>query len=115
MIRRLAVLLALLATALTGVGAPVGAGASPPSDGTGDAWCTYTLSPPHRVQVSGVDMVTATVTSYPCTGSIVPNLTVACVQLQGSDSAPQCIQQNAQDAPAQVYFSPYVPGATYVS
>jgi hypothetical protein len=115
MFRRRAVLPAVLAMALIGVGGSAVAGASPPSDGAGGASCTYTLSPPQRVRVSGVDMVTATVTPYPCTGSIVPNMTVACVQRQDSDSAPECAQQNPQDAPAQVYLSPYIPGATYVS
>jgi hypothetical protein len=109
---RFAILPAALATALIGAGVAGVASADPAPDGSG---CTFTLSSPQRVQVSGVDMVTATVSSYPCVGDAVPQKTVACLELQGSGSPGQCAQQNPQDQPAQVYFSPYRPGSTYVS
>ncbi|NDJ90058.1 MULTISPECIES: hypothetical protein [Mycolicibacter] len=112
MLRRLAT--AALATALLGIGVPATATAAPGSDGSEEASCAFTLSPPYRAQVSGVDVVTATVTVFPCTGSSVPGVATACVQLQGSDAAPVCAQQYSKVGPAQPYLTPYVPG-TYVS
>ncbi|WP_140694227.1 hypothetical protein [Mycolicibacterium hodleri] len=100
----------LIGSAVAGTSA-----ANPGSDDSQAPSCTFTLSKPTRVQVSGVDMVTATVSSYPCNGDTLPNKTVACVNMQGADGAGQCVQQNPQTFPAQVYFSPYRPGATYVS
>ncbi len=75
--------------------------------------CNYTLTPPQVVQVSGTSMVTATVAPAACNQSI-PYLSVACLQLQGSDGPGQCAQNNGLLA-AQVFYAPYQPGATYVS
>ena len=44
----------------------------------------------------------------------VAYLTVACVQLQGSDGPGQCQQQNGI-LTAQVFYQPYRPGATYIA
>lgn len=76
--------------------------------------CVFTLTKPSVVEISGVKMVTATLTSLPCTGDILPNDQTVCVELQGNGSAPQCRNVGGYEA-AQVYYAPYVPGATYVS
>jgi hypothetical protein len=75
--------------------------------------CSYTLSRPHVVQVSGTSAVTATLTPAACNRS-EPYLSVACIQLQGSDGAGLCAQGEGL-LPAQVYYQPYRPGATYIS
>jgi hypothetical protein len=75
--------------------------------------CSYTLSPPQVVPVSGTNVVTATLTPAACNRS-QPYLMVACIQLQGSDGPGQCAQGEGV-LPAQVYYQPYRPGATYPS
>ena len=75
--------------------------------------CTYTLSPPQVVPLSGTNTVAATLSPAGCDHSVT-YLTVACVQLQGSDGPGQCAQQ-VGILPAQVFFQPYRPGATYVA
>lgn len=97
-----------LTVALSGVVGASGAHAQPPPPGTP---CSFTLSPPEVVQVSGGDMVTATMTPAGCGGPFTPRLSVACIQ--GADSTTQCTQARGTD-PAQV-FTPYRPGATYTS
>jgi hypothetical protein len=63
MIRSLMVLAAAVALTLTGTVGVASAEPGPPQA------CSYTLSPPHVVQVSGTDVVTATLASYISTGS----------------------------------------------
>lgn len=75
--------------------------------------CTYTLSPPHVVQLSGTNVVTATLSPAGCDRSNSV-LSVACVQLQGSDGPGRCAQNNGP-LTAQVYYAPYRPDATYVA
>jgi hypothetical protein len=75
--------------------------------------CDYTLSPPHVVQVSGTSVVTATLSAAGCDQANV-YLSVACIQLEGSDGPGKCEQNNGILA-AQVYYAPYRPGATYVA
>ena len=75
--------------------------------------CSYQLSPPQVVQLSGVNVVTATLSPGACNQSTV-YLTVACVKLQGSDGPGQCAQQNGV-LTAQVFYQPYRAGATYVA
>ena len=94
--------------ALSGVAGASGAHAQPPPPGTP---CSFTLSPPQVVQVSGADMVTATLTPAGCLGPFRPHFSVVCVQ--GADSSPQCTQARDTDT-AQVYV-PYRPGTTYTS
>jgi hypothetical protein len=65
------------------------------------------------VPVSGTNVVTATLTPAACNRS-QPYLMVACIQLQGSDGPGQCAQGEGV-LPAQVYYQPYRPGATYPS
>jgi hypothetical protein len=75
--------------------------------------CSYRLSPPQVAQLSGTNVVTATLSPAACNQSTA-YLTVACVQMQGSDGPGQCAQQNGI-LTAQVFYQPYRPGATYVS
>jgi hypothetical protein len=107
MIRSPMVLVAAVTLALAGTAAAVArAEPAPPP-------CAYTLSPPHVAQLSGVNVVTATLSPAACNQSTA-YMTVACVQLQGSDGPGQCQQQNGI-LTAQVFYQPYRPGATYVS
>jgi hypothetical protein len=98
--------LAAAALALGGTAAVVHADPSAPP-------CSYTLSPPQVVQLSGTNVVTATLSLAACNRSTAYQ-TVACVQLQGSDGPGQCAQQNGI-LTAQVFYQPYRPGATYIS
>jgi hypothetical protein len=107
MIRSLIVLIAVAALALAGTTAVAGASPGPPPP------CSYTLSPPQVMQLSGTNVVTATLTPAACDQSD-SYLLVACVQLQGSDGPGQCAQGQGI-LPAQVYYQPYRPGATYIS
>ena len=75
--------------------------------------CQYTLSPPQVVPLGGGAAVTSTLSLAACNES-VGYLTVACVQLQGSDGPGQCAQQNGI-LTAQVFYQPYRPGATYIA
>jgi hypothetical protein len=81
---------------------------------TGAPPCAFTLSPPHVVQVSGRDMVTATMQPAACTVPAEPTSSVACVQMQGSQTAEQCEKTDGPNV-AQVYYAPYRPGATYTA
>jgi hypothetical protein len=100
------VLSAAVALAFGGTAAEASASPSPPP-------CSYTLSPPQVVQLSGTNVVTATLSPAGCDRS-TPYLSVACVQMQGSDGPGQCAQGQGI-LPAQVYYQPYRPRATYVS
>ena len=107
MMRRVAVFPAVLALAVTGVAAAGVASAEPVPP------CSYTLSAPQVVQVSGASMVTATVSPAGCAAPSNPSLSVACLQLQGSDGPGLCADANGLGT-AQV-FAPYRPGTTYIS
>lgn len=84
------------------------AGAEP-----GDPPCTFTLSAPHVVRVSGTDMVAVTMTPADCNGG-TPYQSVACVELQGGPGPQRCVQNNGL-LTARAYYAPYQPGATYVA
>lgn len=104
--RSLMVLFAAAALALTGTTAVASAEPSP-------APCSYRLSPPQIGQLGGASVVTATLSVAGCDQSVA-YLTVACVQMQGSDGPGQCAQQNGI-LTAQVFYQPYRPGATYTA
>ena len=106
MIRPPILVIASVASALAGTAGIADAEPSPPP-------CSYTLSPPQVVQLSGTNVVTATLKPAACDQSD-SYLLVACVQLQGSDGPGQCAQGQGI-LPAQVFYQPYRPGATYVS
>ncbi len=76
--------------------------------------CSFTLTPPQVVQVSGADMVTATVTMGSCEGLAAPSSSAVCIQADGSETAPQCAEGKGL-LTAQVFYAPYRPGMTYVS
>jgi len=113
MIRCLAVVISSFATTLAGLGYATTAAASPPSDGAEQPSCSYTLSPPQLVQVSGTTMVTATLKPYPCTGSINPNYLSVCLKPEQNAAAGNC-GFSAVPTVAEV-FAPYKPGTTYVT
>ena len=101
--------LTLLVAAVTlPVAATAGVAAAEPASP-----CDYRLSPPQVVQLSGTSVVTATLSPAGCEQSNV-YLSVACLALQGGDSAGRC-EQNTGPLTAQVYFAPYTPGATYIA
>lgn len=89
------------------------AGAVPATAEPAPPPCSYTLSPPHVVQLDGSNAVTATLSPAGCNRSVA-YMTVACVQLLGSDGPGQCAQQNGI-LTAQVFYQPYRPGATYTA
>lgn len=91
---------------------PVGVSLAAPSDDDGTGQCTFVLSPPRVVQISGLSLVSATMRPGPCTIHATPNLSVVCLSVAGSGSQGECASKNGQD-PAEVRF-PYQPGATYV-
>jgi len=81
---------------------------------TGAPPCSFTLTPPRVVQVSGRDMVTTTVAPGGCVVAAEPTLSVACIQMQGSQTAEQCEYKEGTQT-AQVYYAPYRAGATYTA
>jgi hypothetical protein len=105
MIRTLAVVSA--AALLVGAAGAV-AGAQP-----APSTCQYELSPPSVVNVSGADVVTATVTPRACDGAVTFQ-TVACIKMAGGADAGTCAR-GAGILPAQVFFQPYRPGTVYTA
>jgi len=75
--------------------------------------CSYRLSPPQVVQLSGTNAVTATLSPAACDHSVA-YLTVARGQLQSSDGPGECQQQNGI-LTAQVFYQPYRPEAAYIA
>ena len=106
MIRFAVIHAAVVALGMAGITPVAGAEPGPPP-------CTYTLSPPHVVDLSGTSVVTATVSPAACDQSMTFQM-VACVQLQGSSDAEQCALGQGI-LPAQVFYQPYRPGATYIA
>jgi hypothetical protein len=98
---------------LTGAAALALVGIAPVASAEPSPTCQYTLSPPHVGPLGGANAVTATLSLAGCDQS-VGYMTVACVQLQGSDGPGQCASQNGI-LTAQVFYQPYRPGATYVA
>lgn len=106
MIRSLTFLLAAATLPVAGTTAVAAAEPAPPT-------CSYNLSPPQVVDVSGTEMVTATLSPGACDRSST-YLSVACIQMAGSPGPPSCEQNNGV-LTAQVFYAPYRQGATYVS
>ena len=100
---------AVAALTLVAAGSPV-AMATAETEAQG---CTYTLTPPTVINVSGVDMVTATLDTGAC-ASAVTFETVACIAMDGATGPGRCAQGSGI-VPAQVFFQPYRPGATYTA
>jgi hypothetical protein len=99
-------LVACLAAHLAGVARAT------PSDDDGTGQCTFILSQPKVIQVSGLSLVSATMRPGPCTIHATPNLSVVCLSAAGSGTQGECASKNGQD-PAEVRY-PYQPGTTYV-
>src|ERR1700734_2421473 len=91
---------------------PAGIAHASPSDDDGTGQCTFVLSQPKVVQISGLSLVSATMRPGPCTIHATPNLSVVCLSVAGSGNQGECASKNGQD-PAEVRY-PYQPGATYV-
>jgi hypothetical protein len=91
---------------------PAGIAHALPSDDDGSGQCTFVLSQPKVVQISGLSLVSATMRPGPCTIHATPNLSVVCLSVVGSGTQGECASKNGQD-PAEVRY-PYQPGATYV-
>jgi hypothetical protein len=91
---------------------PAGIAHASPSDDDGTGQCTFVLSQPKVVQMSGLSLVSATMRPGPCTIHATPNLSVVCLSVVGSGTQGECASKNGQD-PAEVRY-PYQPGATYV-
>jgi hypothetical protein len=108
------VLRVLIACTVAMVGAAWMPATVPARAETGAPPCSFTLTPPRVVQVSGRDMVTTTVAPAGCVVAAEPTLSVACIQMQGSQTAEQCEYKEGTQT-AQVYYAPYRPGATYTA
>jgi hypothetical protein len=91
---------------------PAGIAHASPSDDDGTGQCTFVLSQPKVVQISGLSLVSATMRPGPCTIHATPNVSVVCLSVVGSGTQGECASKNGQD-PAEVRY-PYQPGATYV-
>jgi hypothetical protein len=91
---------------------PAGTAHASPSDDDGAGQCTFILSQPKVVQISGLSLVSATMRPGPCTIHATPNVSVVCLSVVGSGTQGECASKNGQD-PAEVRY-PYQPGATYV-
>lgn len=91
---------------------PAGVAQASPSDDDGSGQCTFVLSQPKVVQISGLSLVSATMRPGPCTIHATPNLSVVCLSAAGSGTQGECASKNGQD-PAEVRY-PYQPGTTYV-
>lgn len=108
---RLAALSAIAGIALCPVWAADVSHASP--EGDDDAGqCTFVLTPPKIVQVSGMTLVEATLRPGSCTMHASPNSSVVCLSVSGGGSQGECGSKNGPDV-AVVRF-PYQPGLTYV-
>jgi hypothetical protein len=101
-----AVVAGVLSTAVGGAGLAVAAPAADP------VLCQYTMSDPQVVEVSGTQMVNASVGPAACNGTAEPTGVQVCVSVVGSETAGKCAELPGYGR-AQVYLSPYVPGKSY--
>lgn len=84
-------------------------GASP-ADGSGQ--CTFGITPPTVVPVSGVNYVYATLRPGSCTLRADPYSSTVCLSIEGNDSGGECASKYGVDT-AELWVA-YRPGATYV-
>lgn len=111
MIHYLAVLRTLMVTALI-AGCSAGVSHASPSGDDAAGQCSFVLTPPKVVQVSGLSLVLATLHPGPCTMEASPNSSVVCLSIAGEGSPGECASKNGPE-PARARY-PYRPGATYV-
>jgi len=89
---------------------PAGVSHASPSGGDDPGQCTFVLTPPKVVQVSGLSLVSATLGPGPCTMHASPNSSTVCLSVAGSQG--ECASKNGPDLAVARY--PYQPGTTYV-
>jgi hypothetical protein len=106
--RSFGALWAFLAICPVGLYCAASSAASPPG---GNGQCSFVLDPPQVVNVSGTNLVKASVHTGSCTLNAHTESTV-CLSVEGGDSAGQC-GWGSDPNPATVYY-PYRQGATYV-
>ena len=111
MVFRVATVSATVLTAAASWVAAVAPAVAEPGEST---MCNFTLSPPAVVDVSGVPMVSSTLTPGACTGTAKPNFTQVCLNAAGSSTAGRCAELPGYNA-AKVYLSPYQPGVAYTA
>ena len=107
MIRSFGAFSAFLAICPIGLYCAGSVAASPP----GETQCSFVLGGPKVVNVSGVDMVQATLQMGTCTLNAHTESTV-CLSADGDPSAGQCETQYG--AGAAIVYYPYRPGVTYI-
>jgi hypothetical protein len=100
---------AAIAAAVTVAFACAGVASADPGNGTMS--CSYTMSDPHVVDVSGTTMVAATLTPSGCSGTAKPISSQVCVSTTGTS---RCAELPGYTT-AHAYLSPYIPGATYTA
>ncbi len=111
MFRCLAAFRLVIGMALVPIGSAAVSHASPSGeDASGQ--CSFVLTPPEVVQVSGESKVLVTMHPGPCTTAAVPNSQVVCVSVAGDGSPGHCAYKSGQETVRMYYF--YRPGATYV-
>jgi hypothetical protein len=91
---------------------PAGVSQASPSDDDGTGQCSFILTQPKVVEVSGLSLVSATLRPGPCTIHAQPNVSTVCLSVAGGGSQGECASVNGQN-PAEVRY-PYQPGATYI-
>jgi hypothetical protein len=91
---------------------PAGVAQASPSDDDETGQCSFILSQPKVIEVSGLSLVSATMRPGPCTMHASPNVSVVCLSVAGSGTQGECASKNGPD-PAEVRY-PYQPGTTYV-
>lgn len=89
---------------------PAGVSHASPSGDEDPGQCTFVLTQPKVVQVSGMSLVSATLGPGPCTMHASPNSSTVCLSVAGSQG--ECATKNGPDL-AEVRY-PYQPGTTYV-
>jgi len=106
---QLALVSTALAMALTGV---CGADISDASPDDGSGRCTFGITPPTVVPVSGASYVFATLRPGSCTLTANPYSSTVCLSIEGDDSGGECATKPGSQT-AELYVA-YRRGATYV-
>jgi hypothetical protein len=106
MVRAIAALSAALTLTLSGVGIS----RATPDESAGR--CTFGITPPTVVPVSGVNYVFATLRAGACTLKAFAQKSTICLSIEGDDSGGQCASKGASE-PAELYVA-YRRGATYI-
>ena len=92
------------------VGYPADVAHASPSGDDDPGQCSFILTPPKLVQVSGLTLVSTTLGPGPCTMHASPNSSTVCLSVAGSQG--ECASKNGPDPAVARY--PYQPGTTYI-